>query len=220
MHIPDGFIPFPQYVVYWVIALIALYFSMQWARRDLKERQIPLFAVLAAGIFAIQAMNIPIPWGTSGHMVGAALVAIVFASPWAAVLLLSIVLILQGLIFGDGGLTALGANIFNMGIIGGFTGYYLFRALRSAGEIPAVAVASWASIFLAAIACAIEMWIAGTFPLVEGLWMMGLYHAVIGLIEAAITVVVVLAIENSRPDLFKFSEWGEKKGLHQNECPG
>ncbi|MDI9618096.1 cobalt transporter CbiM [Methanothermobacter sp.] len=213
MHIPDGFIPFPQYVVYWIITLVALYFSMQWARRDLKERQIPLFAVLAAGIFAIQAMNIPIPWGTSGHMVGAALVAIVFASPWAAVLLLSIVLILQGLIFGDGGLTALGANIFNMGIIGGFTGYYLFRALRSAGEIPAVAVASWASIFLAAIACAIEMWIAGTFPLVEGLWMMGLYHAVIGLIEATITVVVVLAIENSRPDLFKFSEWGEKKGV-------
>ncbi|QHN08346.1 cobalt transporter CbiM [Methanothermobacter sp. THM-2] len=210
MHIPDGFIPFPQYLVYWIIALVALYFSMQWARRDLKERQIPLFAVLAAGIFAIQAMNIPIPWGTSGHMVGAALVAIVFASPWAAVLLLSIVLILQGLIFGDGGITALGANIFNMGIIGGFTGYYLFRALRGAGEIPAVAVAAWASIFLAAIACAIEMWIAGTFPLVQGLWMMGLYHAVIGLIEAAITVVVVLAIENSRPDLYSFRAWGKK----------
>lgn len=128
MHIPDGFIPFPQYLVYWIIAIVALYFSLQWANRDLKERQVPLFAVLAAGIFAIQAMNIPIPWGTSGHMVGAALVAIVFASPWAAVLLLSIVLILQGLIFGDGGVTALGANIFNMGIIGGFTGYYLFRA--------------------------------------------------------------------------------------------
>ncbi len=208
MHIPDGFIPFPQYLVYWLIALVALYFSMQWARRDLKERQIPLFAVLAAGIFAIQAMNIPIPWGTSGHMVGAALVAIIFASPWAAVLLLSIVLILQGLIFGDGGITALGANIFNMGVIGGFTGYYLFRALRSAGEIPAVIVASWASIFLAAIACAVEMWIAGTFPLVQGLWMMGLYHAVIGLIEAAITVVVVLAIQS--PDLFSLRDWGKK----------
>ncbi|MBE2899739.1 cobalt transporter CbiM [Methanothermobacter thermautotrophicus] len=210
MHIPDGFIPFPQYLVYWVIALVALYFSMQWARRDLKERQIPLFAVLAAGIFAIQAMNIPIPWGTSGHMVGAALVAIIFASPWAAVLLLSIVLILQGLIFGDGGITALGANIFNMGIIGGFAGYYLFQALRSAGEIPAVILASWASIFLAAIACAVEMWIAGTFPLVPGLWMMGLYHAVIGIIEAAITVVVVLAIQSTRPDLFSFRDWGKK----------
>ncbi|HIH70770.1 MAG: cobalt/nickel transport system permease protein [Methanothermobacter sp.] len=210
MHIPDGFIPFPQYLVYWLIALVALYFSMQWAGRDLKERQIPLFAVLAAGIFAIQAMNIPIPWGTSGHMVGAALVAIIFASPWAAVLLLSIVLILQGLIFGDGGITALGANIFNIGVIGGFTGYYLFRALRSAGEIPAVIVASWASIFLAAIACAVEMWIAGTFPLVQGLWMMGLYHAVIGLIEAAITVVVVLAIQSSRPDLFSLRDWGKK----------
>jgi len=210
LHIPDGFIPFPQYLVYWVIALAALYFSMQWARRDLKERQIPLFAVLAAGIFAIQAMNIPIPWGTSGHMVGAALVAIIFASPWAAVLLLSIVLILQGLIFGDGGITALGANIFNMGIIGGFAGYYLFSALRSTNEIIAVILASWASIFLAAIACAVEMWIAGTFPLTQGLWMMGLYHAVIGIIEAAITVVVVLAIQSARPDLFSFRDWGKK----------
>lgn len=211
MHIPDGFIPFPQYLVYWIIAIVALYFSLQWANRDLKERQVPLFAVLAAGIFAIQAMNIPIPWGTSGHMVGAALVAIVFASPWAAVLLLSIVLILQGLIFGDGGVTALGANIFNMGIIGGFTGYYLFRATKSIGEVPAVLIASWASIFLAAIACAVEMWIAGTFPLNEGLAFMGLYHAVTGLIEAAITVIVVLAIENARPDLFSFKSWGKPK---------
>lgn len=211
MHIPDGFIPFPQWIVYWVISLVAIYFGLRWASKNLEERQIPLFAVLAAGIFAIQAMNIPIPWGTSGHMMGAALVAIIFASPWAAVLILSIVLILQGLIFADGGLTALGANIFNMGIIGGFVGYYGFKALKPAGEVPALFIASWASIFIAAIACAIEMAVAGTFPLVQGLQFMGLYHAVIGIIEGIITVVAVLAIENARPDLFSFKEWGKRK---------
>ncbi|HII83800.1 MAG TPA: cobalt transporter CbiM [Methanobacterium subterraneum] len=201
MHIPDGFIPLWQCAIYWIIALIALGYSLKWARENLDEKNIPLMAVLAAGIFAIQAMNIPIPWGTSGHMVGAALIAIIFVSPWAAVLVLSIVLILQGLIFGDGGMTALGANIINMGLIGGFVGFYAYKTLKGIGRAPAIFLAAWASIFLAAIACAIEMSLAGTFPLVEGIIFMGLYHAVIGCIEGVITVVVILGIDNVRPDL-------------------
>jgi len=201
MHIPDGFIPLWQCAIYWIIALIALGYSLKWARENLDEKNIPLLAVLAAGIFAIQAMNIPIPWGTSGHMVGAALIAIIFVSPWAAVLVLSIVLILQGLIFGDGGMTALGANIVNMGIIGGFVGFYAYKTLQGIGRVPAIFIAAWASIFLAAIACAIEMSLAGTFPLAEGLMFMGLYHAVIGCIEGVITVVVILGIDRVRPDL-------------------
>ncbi len=201
MHIPDGFIPLWQCAIYWIIALIALGYSLKWARENLDEKNIPLMAVLAAGIFAIQAMNIPIPWGTSGHMVGAALIAIIFVSPWAAVLVLSIVLILQGLIFGDGGMTALGANIINMGLIGGFVGFYAYKTLKGIGRVPAIFIAAWASIFLAAIACAIEMSLAGTFPLVEGIIFMGLYHAVIGCIEGVITVVVILGIDNVRPDL-------------------
>lgn len=217
MHIPDGFIPLGQAAVYWIISIIALYFSLKWARSNLDERKIPLFAVLAAGIFAIQAMNIPIPWGTSGHMVGAALIAILFASPWAAVLVLSIVLILQGLIFGDGGMTALGANIFNMGVIGGFVGYYTFKATRGLGEIPSIYIAGWASIFIAAVACAFEMAIAGTFPLGLGLEFMGLYHAVIGLIEGLITVVVILGIEKVRPDLFSFKNWGKNSAEVESE---
>lgn len=204
MHIPDGFLGM-TWPIYWIIALIAVGYSLKWARENLDERNVPLLAVLAAGIFAIQAMNIPIPWGTSGHMVGAALIAIIFVSPWAAVLVLSIVLILQGLIFGDGGITALGANIVNMGVIGGFVGFYAFKAIRGIGKVPAIFIASWASIFLAAIACAIEMAIAGTFPLAEGLAFMGLYHAVIGCIEGVISVVVILGIESVRPDLI--SEW-------------
>lgn len=208
MHIPDGFLSW-TWPIYWIIAIVAIGFALRWARENLDERNIPLMAVLASGIFAIQAMNIPIPWGTSGHMVGAALIAIIFFSPWAAVLVLSIVLILQALIFGDGGITALGANIVNMGIIGGFVGFYAYKAFRRIGRIPAVFIAGWASIFLAAIACAIELSIAGTFPLVAGLIFMGLYHAVIGVIEGAISVVVVLGIDNVRSDLL--ADWVRSK---------
>lgn len=204
MHIPDGFLSW-TWPIYWIISIVAIGFALRWARENLDERNIPLMAVLAAGIFAIQAMNIPIPWGTSGHMVGAALIAIIFFSPWAAVLVLSIVLILQALIFGDGGITALGANIFNMGVIGGFVGFYAFKAFRTIGRVPAIFIAGWASIFLAAIACAFELALAGTFPLVAGLIFMGLYHAVIGVIEGVISVVVVLGIDSVRSDLL--SDW-------------
>jgi cobalt/nickel transport system permease protein len=204
MHIPDGFLSW-TWPIYWIISIVAIGFALRWARENLDERNIPLMAVLAAGIFAIQAMNIPIPWGTSGHMVGAALIAIIFFSPWAAVLVLSIVLILQALIFGDGGITALGANIFNMGVIGGFVGFYAYKTFKRIGRAPAIFIAGWASIFLAAIACAFELAIAGTFPLVAGLIFMGLYHAVIGVIEGVISVVVVLGIDSVRSDLL--SDW-------------
>jgi cobalt/nickel transport system permease protein len=200
MHIPDGFLGW-TWPIFWIIAIIAVAYSLKWARENLDERNVPLLAVLAAGIFAIQAMNIPIPWGTSGHMVGAALIAIIFVSPWAAVLVLSIVLILQGLIFGDGGMTALGANIVNMGLIGGFVGFYGYKTLKGIGRIPAIFIAAWASIFVASIACALELYFAGTFPLEAGLASMGLYHAVIGIIEGVITVVVILGIDKVRPDL-------------------
>jgi len=125
------------------------------------------------------------------------------------VLVLSIVLILQGLIFGDGGMTALGANIVNMGIIGGFIGFYGYKALKGIGRVPAIFIAAWASIFIAAIACAIEMSLAGTFPLVEGIIFMGLYHAVIGVIEGVISVVVILGIDSARPDLL--ADWVRSK---------
>jgi len=137
---------------------------------------------------------------------GAALVAIIFGSPWAAVLVLSIVLILQGLIYGDGGVTALGVNIFNMGVVGGFVGFYTYTSLKNVNGKFAVFAAAWASIFIAAIAAALELAIAGAFPLDLGLFYMGGFHAIIGLIEGAITVVVVLAIQNVRPDLFSLEK--------------
>ncbi|MDR3223424.1 MAG: cobalt transporter CbiM [Methanobrevibacter sp.] len=203
MHIPDGFIPISQCVVYYAIVIVVGYFAVNWAKNNLDERQIPLLAVLGAGIFAIMAMNIPIPWGTSGHMIGSPLVSILLGSPYAGFLVISVVLIIQALAFGDGGLTVLGANIFNMGIVGSFVGFYVFKALKplikSAGS---VFIGSFLAIFIAAVVCAFELSIAGTFPLEDGLIFMGLYHAVIGLVaEGVISTIVYTAMKNLRPDL-------------------
>lgn len=216
MHIPDGFLSW-QWPIYMVITFVALYFSMRWARKNLDEKRVPLMAVLAAGIFAIMSMNVPIPWGTSGHMVGGALVAIIFMAPEAAVIIFALVLLVQALVFGDGGVTAWGANVLNMGIIGGCVGLYSFKALRkplgkivseNKAKIASIFIASWLSIFIAAEAVAVEMWLAGTFPLGLGLMFMGLYHSVIGVIEGVLTVVVIFALEQLRPDLLA---WNTKK---------
>lgn len=211
MHIPDAFIPLPQAAVYWIIALVFIALALRWARMELSEEKIPLVAILAAGIFAIQAVNIPIPWGTSGHMMGAALAAIVLGSPFAAVFILTLVLIVQGVLFGDGGLTVMGLNIINMGVIGGFVGYYSYRGLYHIFKSPYAPafIAGWLSLFVAALATAVEMAMAGTFPLGPGLFTMGLYHAVIGIIEGGITAFAIYLIATARPDIL--AEAQEKK---------
>ena len=192
-----------------MILIIALYFSVRWARSNLDEKRIPLLAVLAAGIFAIMSMNIPIPFGTSGHMVGGALVAIVFLAPEAAVLVFTVVLLIQALIFGDGGITVLGANVLNMAIIGGGVGLYTFKGLQKfIGKLPASGVAAWLATVIAALACAVEMSIAGTFPISIGIPSMVLYHVFIGVIEAVLTVIVLGALDNFRPDLLA---WNKKE---------
>ncbi len=208
MHIPDFMFPVAQSLVYWVIALIFIVLALRWARHSMGEEKVPLVAVLAAGIFAIQALNIPIPWGTTGHMVGAALAAIVLGSPYAGVFVLTLVLLVQGIIFGDGGILAMGANIINMGVVGGFVGYYGYTAINGVLNNAYVAafIASWASLFLSSLLCAVELAIAGTFPLVFGLISMGTYHAVIGLIEGAITAIALYLIASARPDILEHPE--------------
>lgn len=209
MHVPDGFIPLWQCAIYYIILIIALYFAGKWARNNLDDKRIPLLGVLAAGIFAIMSMNIPIPFGTSGHMVGGALVAIIFCAPEAAVIVFTLVLLIQALLFGDGGITVLGLNVLNMGIVGGCVGLFTFKGLRKyIGEYPAIGVAAWLATVIAAAACAIELALAGTFPLVAGIEYMVLYHAFIGIIEAVLTIIVIGAIEKFRPDLLI---WNRKK---------
>jgi len=204
MHIPDGFIPLWQCAVYFLIALPFIAKSLSWARKEMDEASVPLFATLAAGIFAIQAMNIPIPWGTSGHMVGGVLTAVLLGSPYAGVLLLTLVLLIQGFIFADGGITVLGANVLNMGIVSTFAGYYIYASLRGKmGLAKASFAGAWAGMLISALVAAGELAFAGTFPLLQGLFFMGLYHAVIGAIgEGLITSVVVTTALKVSPELF------------------
>ena len=207
MHIPDGFIPFWQCAIYYIILIVALYFASKWARNNLDEKRIPLLAVLAAGIFAIMSMNMPIPFGTSGHMVGGALVAIIFCAPEAAILVFTVVLLIQALVFGDGGITVLGANVLNMAIIGGFTGLYTFKALKDKiGIYASAGIGAWLATVLAALACALEMAAAGTFPINVGVPSMVLYHVFIGIIEAVLTVIVIMALNKFRPDLLVWNK--------------
>ena len=203
MHIPDAFIPIWQGAIYWIIALVFVALALRWAKNEMSEEKLPMVAVLAAGIFAIQSFNLPVSMGTSGHLVGGALAAIVLVSPCAAVFILTMVLIVQGVLFGDGGLTTMGANIINMGVIGGFVGFYSFTGIKAATKSMPVAAfaAAWLACLIPALACAVEMFIAGTFPLTEGLIAMGLYHALIGIIEGIITVAALYLINNVRPDL-------------------
>ena len=203
MHIPDAFIPIPQGIVYWLIALVFVALALRWAKDEMNEEKLPLVAVLAAGIFALQSFNLPVSMGTSGHLVGGALAAIILGSPFAAIFILTMVLIVQGVLFGDGGITTMGANIINMGVIGGFVGFYTFKGLMAATKSMPVAgfVAAWLACVIPSLACAVEMFIAGTFPLKEGLIAMGLYHAAIGVIEGIVTVAAIFLIISVRPDL-------------------
>lgn len=205
MHIPDAFIPIWQGAIYWIIALVFVALALRWARNEMNEEKLPLVAVLAAGIFALQSFNLPVSMGTSGHLVGGALAAIILGSPFAAIFILTLVLIVQAVLFGDGGITTLGANIINMGVIGGFVGFYTFKGMMAATKSMPVAafLAAWLACFIPALACAVEMFLAGTFPLVAGLVAMGIYHAIIGVIEGIVTIAAVYLIATARPDLIE-----------------
>ncbi|MDD1667244.1 MAG: cobalt transporter CbiM [Methanomicrobiales archaeon] len=205
MHIPDSFLPIGQALAYWAVALVFIALSLRWARDEMHEEKIPLVAVLAAGIFALQSFNLPVGMGTTGHLAGGALAAIVLGSPFAAVFILTLVLIVQGVLFGDGGITTMGVNILNMGVIGGFVGFYGFRGLMAATrnlEVSAFA-AAWLACLVPALAGAVELSFAGTFPLRAGLVAMGLYHAIIGIVEGFVTVVAIRLIMTARPDILQ-----------------
>ena len=203
MHIPDFMMPLWQGALYWVIALVFVALAIRWAKNEMTEEKVPLIAVLAAGIFALQSFNLPVSMGTSGHLVGGALAAIVLGSPFAAVFILTLVLIVQGVLFGDGGLTTMGANILNMGVIGGFIGFYGFKGLMFSTRNVSVSafVAAWLACIVPALAAGVELYFAGTLPLELGLLTIGIYHTVIGIVEGLVTVVAINLILHVRPDV-------------------
>ncbi len=208
MHIPDGFLSLPVSLVTWVVAIALIAIALNRVQSEYKERTVPLMGVTAAFIFAAQMINFPIPGGTSGHLLGGTLAGALLG-PWAGSLVMAVVFIVQGSLFQDGGLTVLGANVFNMGLIGTFGGYYLYRAIRFAvgrnslrGTLAGIAVAAWVSVVVAAIVCAIELALSGTVPLVVALTTMASWHVLIGIGEAVISVTTASFIWRSRPDLF------------------
>ena len=206
MHIPDGLINPATYATTYAVSAGAIGFGLRETRKKLVEKHIPMMGILAAFIFAAQMLNFPILGGTSGHFLGAALAAILLG-PWAAVIIMSCVLLAQCLIFQDGGLLTLGANIFNMGIVACFSSYYIYRLIiRLLGEnrrgiLLGGVIGAWVSVFLAAIACGIEFWVSGTAPAQVAIPAMASWYALIGIGEGLITMGVLSLVLATRKDL-------------------
>jgi cobalt/nickel transport system permease protein len=208
MHIPDGFLSPEVAAVCAVPAIGAVGYGLRRATRELDERRVPLLGVTAAFVFAAQMLNFPVAGGTSGHFLGAALAAILLG-PWLAAVVLSVVLVVQSFVFADGGVTALGANVLNMGVIGGLAvGGLMVAAQRllpkSRTTTLAVAgVGAWLAVVAGSIACAFELAISGTVPLGTVLPAMLGVHMLIGAGEAVITVAAVSAVLSTRPDVVR-----------------
>jgi cobalt/nickel transport system permease protein len=208
MHIPDGFLSPEVAAACAVPAVGAVAYGLRRANRELDERRVPLLGVTAAFVFAAQMLNFPVAGGTSGHFLGAALAAILLG-PWLAGLVLSVVLVVQAFVFADGGITALGANVLNMGVIGALVVGGLMVAARRVlpnrrGVLLAVAGAgAWLAVVAGSVACALELAISGTVPLGTVLPAMLGVHVLIGAGEAAITVAAVSAVLSTRPDVVR-----------------
>ena len=205
MHIPDGFLSTGVNAASWAAAAGTLACCFHKARRQVQERTIPLLGVIAAFVFAAQLVNFPILAGTSGHLLGAALAGILLG-PWLGAIALASVLIFQCLLFQDGGLLALGANIVNMSAAGTFGGYVVYFSLQKIiggkkGLIIGTAAASWCSVLLAAVLCALELALSGTSPLRLLLPAMAAIYSLIGIVEALITIAIIGFIQKTRPDL-------------------
>jgi cobalt/nickel transport system permease protein len=211
MHIPDGFISTPVAVAGIAVAAGSVAYAVKATNKKMGEKQVPMMGVLAAFIFAAQMLNFPVAGGTSGHFVGAALAAIILG-PWSAALIMSCVLIVQCLIFQDGGLLALGANMLNMGVIAVFVSYFtykgIFAAMRGSktGRLVAAGIGAWISVVVSALACAAELAISGTVPWEIAIPAMGIVHMFIGVGEGLITVAVVALVMGARPDLLELQQ--------------
>jgi len=208
MHVPDGFLDAPTSIATGVVAVGGVALALRGARRELDDRTAPMAGLVATFVFAGQMMNFPVAAGTSGHLLGGALAA-VLAGPWTAVLCLSTVLMVQALFMADGGITALGTNITLMGLVGVAAGWLVFKAVRALlpdrlGVVaPAAALAALVSVPVAASVFTLLFAVGGTAPVATDrvLAAMLSWHAVIGIGEAVITGLVVASVVGVRPDL-------------------
>lgn len=205
MHIPDGFLDAKTVVATAGLAAAGLGIALRQLRLHFPPRRVPLLGLAASFVFAAQMINFPVAGGTSGHLIGGVLVAALLG-PGAAVTIMSAVLIVQCLMFADGGISALGANVFNMGILGAVGGWAIYYGVSRAvkglfGRVVAAAFAGWCSTVLASVACAGELAVSGTAGWSAVVPAMAGIHMLIGIGEGMITALVLVAVARARPEL-------------------
>lgn len=203
LHLPDGFLSFPVAILCWLVTAAVLALAVRYAQDLFDERLIPLAGIMAAFIFAGQMINFPVAGGTSGHLVGATLAAIILG-PWLALLVMTAVISLQALLFQDGGLVVMGGNILVMGIIPVMVGYGFYRAVLHRSQrlkLVAAGVAAWLSILAAAFVTALFLGASGTTRLDVAIPAMVGIHALIGIGEALITVAALSFVMRARPQM-------------------
>lgn len=224
MHIPDGYLGPVTWIALFAAMLPVWYFSSRRVEESLRRRHAPMLALSAAFTFVIQMLNVPVPGGTTGHAVGAALVAIIFG-PYAATIVVSTVLIIQALLFGDGGITAIGANSFNMAFLMSFSGYYIYSLLSFGSEVSsrrryiAAGAAGYSAANLAALAAALELGLQPLlhseggkavyfpYPLTVSIPAMLSTHLLfVGFIEGIITAGVVAYLQKSCAEMLRMGE--------------
>lgn len=208
LHIPDGLLSLLISLVAWLLAVVALAAAVQRSQRDFDERLAPLAGIMAAFIFAGQMINFPVAGGTSGHLVGATLAAIVLG-PSLGVLVMAAVIALQALLFQDGGLLAMGANMLVMGVVPALVGYGLHRLVANRPQrrlqLAGAGVAAWLSVMAAALFTALLLGFSNTISFSVVVPVMLGVHALIGIGEAIITVAALGFIYNTRPQLLQQS---------------
>jgi len=203
MHIPDGFLDLWVAAVCALLAVGTLTYATRRANGELTDARAPVLGIVAAGLFAAQMLNWPIPGGTSAHFVGGAFAAILLG-PHLGALCVATVVTIQALVFGDGGLVVLGANVLNMAVVEVYVGYAVYRLLAGHNEFVAAFGAGWLGITAGALAAGLQLGVSEAFAyeLVTTLSIMGAGHLVLGLIEGAITAVVYRYVADARPDIF------------------
>lgn len=208
MHIADGILSISTCAATGVVSAGTLSLAVKKTKEDLDEKQIPFLGVTAAFIFAAQMINFPVLPGTSGHLIGSVLISIVLG-PWVASIVMAAVLAIQALFFGDGGIIALAANIFNMAIVANFVGYYTYSFLVPLNKKLAVLAGAWISVVAASAIAAVEIALSGILPLSKIFLPLVGVHTVIGLGEAIITLMVVIYLVKVR-----FATYGEEGFYH------
>jgi cobalt/nickel transport system permease protein len=230
MHIPDGYLGPYTYIAFWIVMIPIWYYAGKKLSTELKSKQVPLLALAAAFTFVIMMFNVPIPGGSTGHAVGGAIIGIVLG-PWGGVIAISVALVLQALMFGDGGITAIAANCFNMAVVMPFIGYYTYKFISADSEITssrrviAAGIAGWVALTLASLCTGIEFGIQPIlhhtaegvplympYPLSITVPAMVMEHALgFSILEALITALIFAYIQKTDATILYGAESGQQE---------